>query len=556
MNIEILRKRIFTKMAIKIIQLTHQHRNLKTMTNKGLILFCFVITSTLSLAQNKFINVLEYDIHLSVNDDNNIIEVVENVQIEFTENCSSFQLDLVSEDKNGTGMTVLSCREYSDTISFRHVNDTLTLFPNHGHVGDVMVYEIIYRGIPADGLVIGENKFNQRTFFGDNWPNRARNWIACNDHPSDKALVHFSVEAPDYYEVVSNGIKTEEKSILGNRKKTVYRTEYELPTKVMVVGIADFVIKELYAQENTILTSWVYPEDETNGFKDMEVAKDPFQFFVKNIGPYPFEKLANVQSTTRFGGMENAGCIFYDENAVKGEGTMENLIAHEIAHQWFGNSASESDWCHLWLSEGFATYFTNLHIEHKYGRDAMNSQLEKDKNRIIKFSKQFNRPLVDTITTNLMQLLNPYAYQKGSWVLHMLRHKIGDELFWLGIRKYYDTYKYSNASSEDFISIMETMSEHDLADFFNQWLKRDYHPQLKISKKNKCKGKLLTIEQVQNGELFHIDLEVEIVLKDGTTKIETITDLGRLKKIKLRDNQKIIQINIDPNNNLLYEKIN
>jgi len=79
------------------------------------------------------------------------------------------------------------------------------------------------------------------------------------------------------------------------------------------------------------------------------------QFFVDYIAPYEYERLTNVQSTTRFGGMENAGCIFYDENSITGTRSSESLLAHEIVHQWFGNSASEKDWPHLWLSEGFAT---------------------------------------------------------------------------------------------------------------------------------------------------------------------------------------------------------
>jgi aminopeptidase N len=146
----------------------------------------------------------------------------------------------------------------------------------------------------------------------------------------------------------------------------------------------------------------------------------------KHIAPYPYKKLANVQSKTIFGGMENANAIFYFENSVTDTG-IEALMTHEIAHQWFGNSASEKDWSHLWLSEGFATYMTHLYLEEKYGEDSFNNRREADREKVIAFSKTRNTPVSDTsASNNLMQLLNANSYQKGGWVLHMLRRKVGD----------------------------------------------------------------------------------------------------------------------------------
>jgi aminopeptidase N len=154
--------------------------------------------------------------------------------------------------------------------------------------------------------------------------------------------------------------------------------------------------------------------------------------------------------------MENAGNIFYDENTVNGQQEMEALIAHEIAHQWFGNSASESDWKHLWLSEGFATYFTDLYFENQYGTAAMNERLKGERKKVIQFSKRYPHPVIDTTYASLMHLLNPHSYQKGAWVLHMLRTTIGDSAFFSGIRTYYTTYKFGNASSNDFQKCMQT----------------------------------------------------------------------------------------------------
>ena len=172
-----------------------------------------------------------------------------------------------------------------------------------------------------------------------------------------------------------------------------------------------------------------------------------------------------------------AGCIFYDENALKGSRSSENLIAHEIVHQWFGNSATEKDWPHLWLSEGFATYLTNIYIEQTKGTEAFQTQLRKDRIRVLAFEKKYKHPVIDTSYTSLMNLLNPNSYQKGAWVLHMLRTEIGDSLFHLSIQKYYQTYfAYGYATSLEFISSVEETTEMDLTEFFNDWLFNEGYP--------------------------------------------------------------------------------
>jgi aminopeptidase N len=132
------------------------------------------------------------------------------------------------------------------------------------------------------------------------------------------------------------------------------------------------------------------------------------------IGPYPYEKLANVQSKTIFGGMENASAIFYEETSAALYQNVESLLAHEIVHQWFGDMASEKSFPHLWLSEGFATYLTHIYIESKYGTDSLNNEMKNDRDAIIGFVKESSKPVVDSISP-LMDLLNANSYQKGGW---------------------------------------------------------------------------------------------------------------------------------------------
>ena len=138
-----------------------------------------------------------------------------------------------------------------------------------------------------------------------------------------------------------------------SRNKTVYldpddstaiyhwNCDRPLPSKVMVIGVANFAIDTPVVKSKTTISSWVYPQDSSGGFKEYAKAVDILEYFEEKIAPYPYSKLANVQSTTRYGGMENASCIFYHEESAKGDGSSERLIAHEIAHQWFGNTATE-----------------------------------------------------------------------------------------------------------------------------------------------------------------------------------------------------------------------
>ena len=277
-------------------------------------------------------------------------------------------------------------------------------------------------------------------------------------------------------------------------------------------------------------------------------------YMESHIGPYPYVKLANVQSKTRYGGMENASCIFYSESSVTGDRASERLIAHEIAHQWFGNSASEKEWLHVWLSEGFATYFTHLYVEHTYGREKMVEGLLLDRTRVLTFHKLAPRPIVDTTVKDLNNLLNPNSYQKASWVLHNLRFVVGEEAFWQGIRSYYAEFQLGNALTSDFQQVMEHVSGQQLDWFFDQWIFGVGHPVYEMDwKANKKKVKLSLTQQQQN--LFDLPLEVGIYYEgDAEPQIERIRMTDREQRFEFAVSKKVEKVVLDPNVWVLMEK--
>lgn len=504
------------------------------------------------LAQHKEIDVTHYSFNIILNDAHDTIYVEETIDFISTSK-GNYHLDLIQLDDKGKGMVITE----HNASELRHENDIITFsLPLAQENSDKKTLKISYKGVPANGLIIGKNKFEDRTFFADNWPNRARYWMACNDHPADKATIDYTVIAPSKYSCVATGLLNGEENNEEGFSKWVYRSKDLLPTKVMVIGVAEMSIKELETNFSFPLSSWVYPQDEKN-ISDLDVAVDVIEYFESLVAPYPFEKLANVQSTTMFGGMENAGNIFYDENAVTGKKTMDALIAHEIAHQWFGNSASEKDWKYIWLSEGFATYFADLFMGHKYGEDQFNKRLEKERKQVIQFYYRQATPVVQEDPKDLMSLLNPNSYQKGAWILHMLRMKIGDEAFFNGIKNYYAKYQFSNAITADLQKEMEAASGQDLMAFFMQWVYQAGHPQLYFDWKQKKSKVSVLLSQQQNHFIFEFPIELMIRYADGSSELKTLSFDGNDKKITLdfKSKKKIKSIELDPYTKLLFDRV-
>lgn len=528
-----------------------------------IILFLLVISTGAHAKdpykRNAAIDVQHYIFRLEMNDSTDMIDGKATVNILFKSAVNEFELDLINKNNAGLGMEVSEVSLNGAALTFQHQNDRLLIkLPSTAQQGE-LVFEIKYKGIPQDGLIIGKNKYGDRGFFGDNWPDRGRHWLPVIDHPSDKAKVDFIITAPHYYSVIANGVRVEESFVDKKRKLTHYHEESPIPVKVMVAGVARFAVEFVGKVDDIQSETWVYPQNKKEGFGDFKVGLDVLKYFHNKIGPYSFKKLAHVQSKTRWGGLENASAIFYYENAVNGKANNDGLIAHETAHQWFGDSASEDDWHHVWLSEGFATYFSHLYLEHAYGIDRLKEEEKKDRDAVIKFAKKNRAPIVDTTITDINTVLSTNTYQKAGWVLHMLRHKLGDSIFWKGIRAYYKTYQYKNALTPDFVRVMEQTSGQTLKPFFQQWLYRGGYPEISGSWKFDSKKKEIAISLTQTQKegafSFPVDMEVEDV--SGAKVIHTVEVSNQQSSFNLPQVMKVKSVLLDPNTWLLFDgKIN
>jgi len=504
------------------------------------------------------VDILGYVFHIEITDQTNSIRAHALVNVSLVDDRTQrLHLNLVR--KSGEkGMVVSSVRMQDSDLTFTHRHDDLIIdLPHEARSLTSFTIEISYDGIPADGLIISENKFGDRTFFGDNWPDRARHWLPTVDHPADKATCAFVITAPNSYQVVGSGRLIEETDLGDGKRRTHWESNVALATKVMVFGAARFATEQVGSVRGVPVSTWVYPQDREKGFFDYEPGKDILSYFDAAIGPFPYAKLANVQSRTRYGGMENAGNIFYSESSVTGTRSSESLLAHEIAHQWFGDSVSEADWHHIWLSEGFATYFTQLYLEHTYGHQRLVDGMTAMRAGIFTFNDRVpDSPIVDTTITDLNRLLSANTYQKGGWVLHMLRRKIGDDAFWQGIRAYYRTYRDANAWTRDFRITMEEASGQTLKDFFDQWIFSPGYPRLggDWTYDRSSREIHIAIDQKQESTVFRIPLTIGMYSGRSTSPVIATFELtSRDTVFSVSAATAPDSIQLDPNSWLLFK---
>ena len=468
-----------------------------------------------------------------------------------------------------TGLIVDGVYVQRDSVAFAYDAGKLHIpMPAAAKVGDTVNVEVVYHGHPDDGLIIRQNVHGDRTAFADNWPDRARFWFPCIDHPSDKATVAFTVNAPAGWVVLANGARQTGNrqaepllpQISGERTRSVWRwrTVKPVPTYTMVVGGAEFTtgtpLRSCVGRRCVDVTWWSFPADATSMERTFRRAGSMLEYFWQTIGPFGYEKLAHIQSSTIFGGMENASAIFYSEKAIAGGEDIENTVAHETAHQWFGDSVTARDWHDLWLSEGFATYFAALFYQRADGEASFRTIMEADRQEYLR-SDAVGRPVVDPAERDLLALLNPNSYQKGAWVLHMLRTLVGDRAFFGGIRTYYRRHRDGNATTADLRAALEASSRRRLDWFFRQWLYEPGYPRLRSAVEWNAERRevSVTIEQVQRDTwpTFRLPLVLQISEPDPRRYSVELRERKQVFRFKAR--QAPVRIDIDPDGHLLKQ---
>ena len=527
------------------------------------------------------VDIEHYVFALELSDASDEIRGDATVSVRFTrDGLTSFFLDFATP-ATGKGMTTTAV--VSDSVALRHTHAqnrlTITL-PRPSKAGELRRFTVRYRGIPADGLRMGVNKYNERGFFSWNWPDKAREWLPMIDHPSDKATSEFLITAPDKYAVVANGLRQSEVSLGDGRKRTHWKQGVPIASWLNAIGVAQFAMHHGGFVKGVELQTWVARQELDAGIARFEpTSRRALEFFSERIGPYSYEKLANVTAPFDGGATEHATVIFYGDGGVRSGAAPPQpppqpqaasgrrrtagdppagsggVIAHEIAHQWFGNSVTESDWDDAWLSEGFATYFTVLYDEHYVGHDAFIRSVQSMFARA-RTAQQTEKPLVHENISDLRGVIPQLVYQKGGSVLHVLRGQVGTETFWSAIREYYRRYQNGLATSKDLQRVFEETSGQDLEWFFAQWLHWPAVPALEGSWVWDDAGKKVVIQlaQTQKGKPFRLPLEVGLVTEGSVVpRVEKIELTQASQRFEIAADRAPADVVLDPNTWMLME---
>ena len=511
--------------------------------------------------KNPRVDVIDYRFALDLGDADDRIVGTADIEVQFAGDEERLRFDLVNhEPSSGKGMTVSAVSVDGAPATFTHRDHAVVVqLPRRFAKGERLQLRIAYAGVPATGLRIAPNRHGERTFFSDNWPDKARHWLPTVDHVYDKATSSMVVTAPAHYQVVSNGLLVEETDLPGGRRRTHWRQSVAISPWLYVLGVARFAVQHVDTYDGKAIQTWVYATDRDKGFHDFAVpTRDALAFYSERVGPFSYEKLANVQSNSVSGGMESASAIFYSEGSVTGTRSerWRNVIIHEVAHQWFGNAVTEYDWDDVWLSEGFATYFTLLFIEHAYGHDEFMRGLESSRQRVLDFDlKQPDYRIVHDNLADMSKVTTGQIYQKGAWVLHMLRGMVGDEAFWTGIRSYYRAHKDGHATTADFRGEMERASGRDLGRFFDQWLTRGGLVRLDGTWRYRADAKavVVTLAQRDAARLFSMPLQVAVYTEGSATPAITTVQLDQATQEFTIASVRPVRVVLDPHQWVLME---
>jgi aminopeptidase N len=504
------------------------------------------------------VDVQHYTFKLELRDDSDAIDGEATVAVRFAaEGVADLRLDLASADDKGKGMAVASVTSAGKDVKFEHKAGRINIAVEGAKAGESRSFIVTYRGVPATGLRIGKNKFGERTFFSDNWPDRARHWLPTIDHPYDKATSEFVVTAPAKYQVVSNGSLIEEIDLGDGRRTTHWKEGVPIASWLNALGVAQFASRHSGSVHGIPVEVWSYHQDADKGRAAFEgAALRSLDFYIETFGPFSYEKLGNVEAAGISGGMELASAIFYGERSVSGRAE-DHLVAHEVAHQWFGDAVTERDWDDVWLSESFATYGALLFTEHDRGRDAFVAGLKRARTTVFNYERRNpGRPIVHENLADMTKVLSPLVYEKGAWVLHMLRKRVGDEAFRAGLRLYYRRHRDGNASTDDFRRAMEEASGQDLAWFFRQWLNRPGSPSVRASWRFDPEKKEVVVElaQAQDGAAYRLPIEIGIATPGrDALRIEAVELTDTSRTFTFRSESEPTSLALDPNTWVLMD---
>jgi aminopeptidase N len=449
-------------------------------------------------------------------------------------------------------------------VAFEHYDNKIHIPVNR--LKEKVELDIQYEGYPETGMYFvlpdeyRPDKPVQAWTQGED--EYSRYWYPCFDAPNMKFTTEFHITVPSGFQAISNGKLRSVKKAPKGMQTYIWEEKVPHSSYLNSIVVGEFsVIEDNY--KGIPVLYYVRKGMEEEGKRSFGKTPEMMSFFSDYIGvEYPYEKYAQVAvADFMWGGMENISATTQTEDTLHDERAhndfpSEPLVAHELAHQWWGDLLTTKDWSNIWLNEGFATYFESLYREKSRGRDEFLYYM--DSLAQIYFqedSKRYRRPVVQRKYFVPGELFDRTTYQKGAWVLHMLRNELGDELFRKTMREYCERNMFRNVETSDLIKAVEDATGRNMQEFFDQWVFAPGYPELKIKYEYRSDGELsLTIKQVQSREdgtpLFRCNLKLGIVV-DGKRSEATVRLKDEETKFTMKLKQRPSFVSIDPENSLL-----
>ncbi len=465
-------------------------------------------------------------------------------------------------------------------LNFKHIDDKLRIeLPSTLSEGEEVRLTIEYNAKPRKGLhfVKPDEYYPKRRLqvWTQGESEYSKYWFVCFDHPDMRFTSEVIAEVPRDMVAISNGRLISVYESNDGFKVYHWYEEFKHPAYLTSLTIGRF--EEIRDNYNGIDLLYYVPSDMLdNASLSFENTRDMLKFFEEYTGvKYPYTKYAQVTvDDFIYGGMENINATtltvetLHDKRAHI-DFTSDHLVAHELAHQWFGDLVTCRDWQHIWLNESFATYFEALYWLHSRGEDEFNYYIMQYADEYFEeASKRYTRAVVTNVYKHPDDLFDRHAYEKGACILHTLRSLIGDKMFRRAVKHYLERFRASNAETEEFRRCCEEATNISLQEFFEQWLYTPGHPELKVNIKYSIDDKILTInvQQVQAvndssssnstgiGNLFKFPLDVHIVSKDKREVI-TLSIESKEHNVQLRYEDEPTYVSIDPYNKIPLKKV-
>jgi aminopeptidase N len=466
-------------------------------------------------------------------------------------------IDAVTFDM-ATELTVSSVTMNSASLTFSQSNYELNInLPATVTTGNSATVVITYAGSPpqAEGAFTRGTHSGTPVIFTLSEPFGARDWWPCKQDLNDKvSSIDVYITAPSQYTSVSNGVEPEAPVTIGSQKTTHFRHNYPIPAYLIAIAVTNYQVFTQQAgisPNNFPIVNYLYPESYTTNVSLLAQTLPIMNLFETLFEAYPFrnEKYGHAQFGWG-GGMEHTTVSFMGD-------FNRSLIAHELAHQWFGDKITCGTWKDIWLNEGFATYLASLVIENFDGQAAF---IADKSNMITNITSSLNGAvyLTDTQALDVNRIFSGrLSYNKGAMVLHMLRFKLGDAIFFQGIKNYLAdvnlAYKYAITSNLQ--THLEAVYGSSLTEFFNDWVYNQGYPIYNITVQNTTAGQArITVAQTTSHNsvpFFEMPVPVRLLGASGQSQDVVVNNTVNGEQFNITVPFTVTGVQFDPNKNII-----